>query len=62
MYVYGVALQSSGDVGQAISVLERAHALHPSDRDILAALVDLERQRGDADASLRYARKLEQLR
>jgi Tfp pilus assembly protein PilF len=62
LYVYGVALQSNGDVDQATAVLERAHAQHPADRDILVALVDLERQRGNVDASVRYAQKLDQLR
>jgi predicted CXXCH cytochrome family protein len=60
-YVYGVALQSTGHGEQAVAVLERAHTQHPTDRDILVALIDLQRQRGDLAAALQYADALVRL-
>jgi len=60
-YVYGVALHSSGEVGKGIAVLERAHALHPADRDILTALITMERDRGDLQEALQYAGELTRL-
>jgi Flp pilus assembly protein TadD len=59
--MYGVALHSSGEVGKGIAVLERAHALHPADRDILTALITMERDRGDLQEALQYAGELTRL-
>jgi hypothetical protein len=42
-YVYAVALNSSGASGQALAVLDEAHRLHPTDREVLVALVSIAR-------------------
>jgi Flp pilus assembly protein TadD len=60
-YTYGVALNSSGDARHAIDVLRVAQHRHPSDREILNALITIERDRGHVQASAVWARKLEQL-
>jgi Flp pilus assembly protein TadD len=38
-YVYAVALQSTGELGRSIDVLDRALDLHPYDRDLLVAAI-----------------------
>lgn len=60
-YTYGVALNSSGDARHAIEVLRVAQHRHPCDREILNALITLERDRGHVQASAVWAHKLEQL-
>jgi Flp pilus assembly protein TadD len=60
-YTYGVALNSSGDARQALQVLRVAQHRHPSDREILNALITMERDRGHVQASAVWARKLELL-
>ena len=60
-YVFAVALHETGDVEGSIEALERVHGHHPGSRDIIEALVIYNRQRGDEDASRRYAEKLEKL-
>lgn len=57
-YVYAVALQANGAVGQALVRLTRAHEQHPADRDILTALISIAQQQGDRAMALRYARQL----
>jgi predicted CXXCH cytochrome family protein len=57
-YVYGVALNSSGAPAEAMALLERAHQQHPTDRDILMALVSIARDTGDFAVALRHARAL----
>ena len=61
VYVYAVALHSSGDVGAAIAVLEKALPAHPNDRDILAALASFHEARGDAAAAKQYSVRLRAL-
>lgn len=53
-YVYGVALNSTGAHADAMALLEKAHQRHPSDRNILLALVSIARDNGD----LVHAREL----
>ncbi|GMR22545.1 MAG: tetratricopeptide repeat protein [Acidobacteriota bacterium] len=60
-YVYGVALQSTGDVENSVRVLQKASERHPYDRDILVALVTTYRDRGAFRDALRYARRLAEL-
>lgn len=60
-YVYGVALQSSGDLGESVRVLTEASERHPYDRDILVALVTTHRDRGEIDEALPYAHRLAEL-
>ena len=60
-YVYGVALQSSGDVENSVRVLQKASERHPYNGDILVALVTTHRDRGAFRDALRYARRLAEL-
>jgi Tfp pilus assembly protein PilF len=57
-YVYAVALNSTGAVAQAMTLLERTHRQHPTDTDLLTALVSIARDSGDLATALRYAREL----
>ncbi|HEX3403605.1 MAG TPA: tetratricopeptide repeat protein [Acetobacteraceae bacterium] len=57
-YVYAIALNSTGAVPQAVTLLERTHRLHPTDPDVLGALVSIARDSGDLATALRYAREL----
>ena len=54
-YVYGVALQSTGQIEPAIAVLEQSLAVHPYDLAILTALVTFNRDAGDLGEAVRYA-------
>jgi Tfp pilus assembly protein PilF len=57
-YVYAIALNSTGAVPQAMALLERAHRQHPTDTDVLVALVSIARDNRDFATALRYAREL----
>jgi Tfp pilus assembly protein PilF len=57
-YVYAVALNSNGAPAEAMALLEHAHQQHPTDRDILMALVSIARDTGDFAVALRHAREL----
>jgi predicted CXXCH cytochrome family protein len=57
-YVYAVALNSTGAAADALALLERTHQQHPTDRDVLTALVSIGQDRGDFAKALRYAREL----
>ena len=57
-YVYAVALNSTGASGQAMALLDEAHRQHPTDRDVLMALVSIARDTEDLGTALRYAREL----
>ena len=56
-YVYAIALNSTGAPGEAQAVLQRSHRKHPADREVLAALVSIARDRGDLVKALEYARE-----
>ena len=56
-YVYAVALHSSGKFREALAVLKKAEAKHPSDPDLLGALVAMLREAGEDESALGYARK-----
>ena len=43
---------------EAMALLERAHQQHPTDRDVLLALVSIARDKGDPATALRHAREL----
>ena len=60
-YVYGVAQNSFGQSKAAIATLEAASNAHPADRDILEALVGLERNAGHARQTDHYAERLRAL-
>jgi predicted CXXCH cytochrome family protein len=57
-YVYGMALHSTGKPQDALHVLEAAHQRFPADPAILQALATMERDRGNREAALAYARQL----
>ena len=57
-YVYAIALNSTGSAAEATALLERTHKQHPTDRDILATLITIERDSGDFAAALTYAQEL----
>jgi len=60
-YVNAIALHSSGKVDAAIAQLRSALAIHQTDGDIIAALADFYRQRGDSAQATRYMHRLQQL-
>jgi tetratricopeptide (TPR) repeat protein len=57
-YTYGIALNSAGDVDHALEVLDAGHRLHPTNRDLLFALIGVARDSGWQEGALDYARKL----
>jgi Flp pilus assembly protein TadD len=57
-YVYAVALNSTGQANNALAVLASAHQRHPNDRDLLYALVTMNRDAGRVAAARSYAEKL----
>jgi predicted CXXCH cytochrome family protein len=57
-YVYAVALHSAGHLADAIAVLKESLARHPTDRDILMALINFAREAGDNTAALAHAEQL----
>jgi len=60
-FVYAVALHSTGQTQNSITVLEENLARHPSDRDTLMALISFKRGVGHIDSALKYARQLAQI-
>src|SRR5262249_31212184 len=60
-FVYAVALHSTGQTDNAITVLEGNLARHPSDRDTLMALISFHRRAGHTDVALKYAEQLAQI-
>ncbi len=56
VYVYAVALNSAGKNTEAISLLEGAHARHRNDTDILFSLILFNRDKGNQQDALRYAK------
>jgi Flp pilus assembly protein TadD len=57
-YVYAVALNSTGQTNNALALLARAHQRHPNDRELLYALVTMNRDAGRVAAAQSYAEKL----
>jgi predicted CXXCH cytochrome family protein len=60
-YVNAIALHSNGKVDAAIAQLRAALETHPGDGDIISALADFYRQRGDSAQATRYADRLRRL-
>jgi Flp pilus assembly protein TadD len=60
-YVYGVALESAGDVRRARAVLRRAWEKHPGDREVLQALASFSAKAGDEKAASEYLELLRAL-
>ncbi len=61
VYVYAVALNSTGKQEQALMVLQGALNQHPNNRDILSALVAFNRDAGNEAAVQTYATRLRAL-
>ncbi len=59
IYTYAVALHSSGNVDEAVAVLEKARLRHPRDRDLLFALAAFHRDAGRIPKALDYAKQLQ---
>ena len=57
-YVYAVALHSIGRRDDALKHLERFNARRPDDVDVLNALVSFNREAGQRQEALKYARQL----
>ena len=60
-YVWAIALDSVGQTGRAIEVLEAAERKHGGNREILEALVSFHAKAGHRDAAALYAKKLQDL-
>jgi Tfp pilus assembly protein PilF len=59
MYIYAVALNSTGNPEQAILILQGANTKHPNNVEILSALVSFHRDLGNKAAAQSYAKKLQ---
>ena len=57
-YVYAVALNTAGQSAEALRVLRFDNQMHPSDLDVLIALVTISRDTGDLAAARSYAEEL----
>ena len=60
-YVYAVALNSRGQSQQAMTTLKKIHKQHPTNIDVVSALVSFNRDAGKLKEALDYARKLQVL-
>jgi predicted CXXCH cytochrome family protein len=61
IYVYAVALNSTGKPAEALLVLQGAHSRFPYNTDLLSALVAFNRDQGNTEVANRYAKKLQAL-
>ena len=61
VYVYAIALHSSGDAKQALQVLTAADTRYPNNADILYALVTINKEMGDDKRAQYYDDKLNSL-
>ena len=57
-YIYGIALNTEGKAEQAVRILETALSKDPKNRDILIALVTINRDRGELSRARTFARQL----
>jgi tetratricopeptide (TPR) repeat protein len=57
-YAHALALDAAGERGQALRTLEEVQVRHPVDRDVLTALVTLNRDAGSSDAARHFAQLL----
>ena len=57
-YTYAIGLHSSARTGEALAVLRQASARNPGARNLLVALVTINRERGATGEARRYAAKL----
>jgi predicted CXXCH cytochrome family protein len=61
VYVYAVALHSSGRIDESMKVLKENLARHRADRETIFALVTFSRDAGDIGAALEYAEQLSRI-
>lgn len=61
IYVYAVALNSTGKPDEALLVLQGAHNRFPNNLDILGALIAFNRDQGNTGAASRYSQRLQAL-
>ena len=54
----GVAQHSLGQTSRALETLQAAHHRHPRDRELLGGLIAYQRDAGNLEAALHYARTL----
>ena len=57
-YVFAIALNSTGATDRALEVLKDAHQRNPANRELLSALITINRERGRVEEAATYARKL----
>jgi Flp pilus assembly protein TadD len=57
-YVYGIALNSIGDVDGAVAALEQVLIGSPFDQQVLVALATISRDAGRSGEAVRYARRI----
>jgi predicted Zn-dependent protease len=55
--VNAIALNSEGKRGEALAALRAAEKRHPNNLEVLSALISINREAGDRQAALRYARQ-----
>ena len=60
-YVYGIGLNSTGKPEQALKILEATHRRHPTDQQVLIALISMNRELGNAKAAQKFIEKLQVL-
>ena len=58
---FAVGLHSTGETNRALEVLKAAHQRNPADRELLLALITINREQGKVEDAATYARKLLQL-
>jgi Tfp pilus assembly protein PilF len=58
VYVFAVALDSSGQAQRALTLLAGAHSRHPGNREILYALATFSAKAGDRPSAIAYAERL----
>jgi len=57
-YVYGVALNSTGDSTGALRVLEQGYETHPGNQEIIFMIASIKRDQGQNDEAITWAQKL----
>lgn len=57
-FFYGVALNSLGQTGKALSIIERAHRIEPENGEYLMGIVTIARDAGRWEMVVKYGKKL----
>ena len=56
-YVHAIALNAEGKRAEALAALRGADQRNPNNLEVLSALISINREAGDRQAALRYARQ-----